>query len=429
MATRLRLDVPQKNENHRLAIGILVSSDCRELSAVLLSAAGAGLNIRAEVAGMSTLPVPNETRSLADRLIQHGRESAGSDSPKTLASLRSQLADVEALVVRDLMGGLGIAPADVTIVGTFDPGLWSHASDAPRGYLELCDATRLAELTSLNVVDAFAASDLARGGQGGPLAPLAEWVLLKSAAESRLLVDLGRSTRMSYLPEGSDPGWATRLISFDVGPGMAILDRLTRRLTNGSRRFDSGGRLAVQGRQIPELVAHWLKDDYFGRPLPRWHPRGVCPKRFLDDAVRMALAHGWSIRDLLCSATHFIADAVAAAIDRHLPEDAPVGEILLIGGGLRNGMLLREIGTRLPGRRIGRVSERGLTADTLGPACVALLALFFLDRVPSNLLPVTGADVSRVLGRLTPGSPHNWQRLIDQLTGSRAAIRPLSSAL
>jgi anhydro-N-acetylmuramic acid kinase len=346
-----------------------------------------------------------------------------------LASLRPQLADLGSLVVRDLIGGLGVAPTDVTIAGTCDPGLWSHVSDAPRGCLELGDAARLAELTGLNVVDAFAASDMARGGQGGPLAPLAEWVLLKSAAENRLLVDLGRSTRMTYLPEGPQPSSASRLISFDVGPGMALLDCLTRRLTNGSRRFDSGGRMAVQGRRIPELVAHWLKDDYFQRPLPRWHPRGVCPERFLDDAVRMALEHGWSIRDLLCSATHFIVDAVAMAVDRHLPENAPIGEILLVGGGLQNGMLLREIGSRLPGKRIRRVSERGLSADTLGPACVALLALFFLDRVPANLPPVTGAEVSRVLGRLTPGSPHNWQRLIDRLTGSRAAIRPLSSAL
>ena len=51
------------------------------------------------------------------------------------------------------------------------------------------------------------------------------------------------------------------------------------------------------------------------------------------------------------------------------------------------------------------LSELGLSDDSLPPACTALLALFHLDQVPGNVRSVTGAEVPRVLGRLTPGSP------------------------
>ena len=57
----------------------------------------------------------------------------------------------------------------------------------------------------------------------------------------------------------------------------------------------------------------------------------------------MAVESGWSVRDLLCTATHFIAETVALALRKTLPEDAALDELIVTGGGQHNGMLLREI--------------------------------------------------------------------------------------
>jgi anhydro-N-acetylmuramic acid kinase len=258
---------------------------------------------------------------------------------------------------------------------------------------------------------------------------LAERLLVSDANRSRVLLDLGRTVRLSYLPADSVESAAARVLSFDVGPGTRLLDSLTRRLTAGQRDFDPGGRLAVQGRRIPELIEHWLSDPYFERPLPRWHPRGVRPHRFLADALQMAVDYGWSVRDLLCTATHFVAETIAAAIRRRLPEGAVIDEIVLTGGGEQNGMLLREIATRLPDVRLVKIAELGVSNEALGPAAIALMALFHLDQVPANQTAVTGAEIPRVLGHLTPGSPQSWQRLLHKLLGSAPQIRPLRSAL
>ena len=112
---------------------------------------------------------------------------------------------------------------------------------------------------------------------------------------------------------------------------------------------------------------------------------------------------------------------------RRLPEDARLDEIVVTGGGQQNGMLLREIGrlTELP---IVRLSE--YTADdALAPATSAVLALLHLDQVPANRTAITGAEVPRILGRLTPGSPQNWQKLMRNATGGRPTVRPLRSAM
>ena len=172
-----------------------------------------------------------------------------------------------------------------------------------------------------------------------------------------------------------------------------------------------------------------MADPYLERSLPRWHPHGVRPERFLTEALQMAVDRQWSIRDLLCSATHFLAETVAQAVRRRLPADAPISEMVLTGGGQQNGMLLHEIATRLPQIPPVRIAELGWDGQQLEAASVAMLALMFLDQVPANPTAVTGAEVSRVLGRITPGSPQNWQRLLQKLTGNHSVVRPLRSAI
>lgn len=423
MATLVRLDMPHGGDGRRWTVGVLVSSKCNEVAAALVAAGGRGLDVQVDIAGAITTDVPKETAALFGPLAGSGSASTGS-----LAVFRAQLAEVQASLVADLLASLGVAPSRILAVGVHDPGLWQLGGSGASGYLGLCDAAQLAESTGLNVIDAFPARDVAQGGQGGPITAVAEWILLKDPQRSRVLLDLGRTVRMSYLPASLADNAASRILSFEVGPGTCLLDLLTQRLTGGRHRHDPGGRLAVQGQRIPELVEHWLGDPYFDRPLPRWHPRGVRPERFLTDALQMAVDSGWSVRDLLCSATHFIAEMIALALRRRLPEDARIDQIMVTGGGQENGMLLREIDRTIEVPLV-RIGDPGVPAEALGPASVAVLALLHLDQVPANHTAITAAETPRLLGRLTPGSPQNWQRLLAATAGSSPALRPLRSAL
>ena len=473
MATILRLNPSRAGDERRWLAGLRVSSQCSEVAAAVIAVSGRGLEAQIDVAAALAAPMPRETAGLF-----HPLATATSCSPGTLAVLRAQLAEVQSHLLADLLAQLGAPRGEILALGVDDPGVWegdgaragndmaAHARSvmsaparapspfhAHRYYLGLCDPTRLAESTGLNVIDAFPARDLAQGGLGGPIDAVAQWMLLKDATRGRALLDLGRTVRMTYLPPAELRDAASRILAFEVGPGTALLDQLAQRFTGGQHRFDPGGSLAVQGRQIPELVQHWLRDPYFDAPLPRWHPHGVRPERFLADAMHLAVDRGWSVRDLLCTATHFVAESVAQTLRRRLPEDDRVDEILVAGGGQHNGLLLREIAARVdvPLVRISQHVGRSFCCvqtgpsgssvlrsepcgprfpdDALAPAAAAVLALCYLDQVPANLTAITGAKVPRLLGRLTPGSPQNWQRLLHSLSGSTPTIRPLRSAV
>ena len=398
-----------------------VASKCDRVAAAL-GARRQGLSAAIDVVGAGRAAIPR------GRAVLFGaRSGAGPCAATSLAALGTQLAEIGAPLVLELLASLGVAPGRVMAVGVHDPGVWEYHQSEPAGYLGLCDSARLAEATGLNVIDAFPARDLAHG-QGGPLTALAEWVLLRDLLRNRVLLDLGRTTRLTYLPAARLEWAEARLLSFEVGPGVGLLDLLAQRLTGGQHRFDPGGRLAVQGKRLPELIEHWMSNPYFDCPPPRWHPRGVRPERFLADAVQMAVASDWSVRDLLCTATHFIAEMIARTLRRRLPNGGEIDEIVVAGGGQHNGMLLHEIGclTELPLTRLG---DLGIPADALDPAAAALLAMLHLDQVPANPTWITKAATPRLLGRLTGGSPQSWQLLLETCASNSSHSRPLRTAV
>jgi anhydro-N-acetylmuramic acid kinase len=421
-AKPLRLDAP-RDDGCRWLVGLRGASKCDRIDAALVCIRDRGLAAQVELAATRTAQVPPGIAALFDAV-----SGPASGNVSSLLKLRTQLAEVQAPLVLELLRDCpGGGSSRVMAVGVDDPGVWEYSRNEPTGYTGLCDPARLAEATGLNVIDAFPARDVAAGGQGGPLTALTQWLLLHDSLRSRVLLDLGRSTRLTYLPAARIGRAETRVLSFDVCPGGSLLDSLAQRLTGGQHACDPGGRMAVQGKRIAALVEHWTTNPYFDCPPPRWHPHGVPPDQFLSDALHLAVASNWSVRDILCTATHFIAETVARTLQR-LPEGVQIDEIVVTGGGQQNGMLLHEI-ARLVERPLLRLDDLGFPAGSVDAAAAAVLAMFHLDQVPANPTSITKSATPRLLGRLTGGSPQSWQLLLETCAGGSSHLRPLRTAV
>jgi anhydro-N-acetylmuramic acid kinase len=415
----------QDAEGRRWTVGVQVSSRCTRISAALLSAVGSRRDLLVEVVRAATTEIPRQITAMFNDLSGAG---PGKVSVGTIAACRGQLADLQTALINQLAASMALSSNRIMAVGVHDPGLWDTARGESAGYLGLCDAARLAELTGMNIVDAFPARDLALGGRGGPVTAMAQWMLLRSQLRNRVLLDLGRTTRLTYLPAASEDRAETKVLSFEVGPGTAILDMLVQRLTDGQQQFDPGGRFAVQGHRLEELIRHWMHDPYFEAPPPRWHPHGVRPERFLGDALQMAVSADWSVQDLLCTATCFIAEMIADTLARRLPEAAGFDEIILTGGGRQNGMLLREIG-RLIKIPLIHDADLHLPYGALEPASIGVLVLLYMDQIPASHTAISKTETPRLLGRLTPGSPQAWQKMLETCAANTPAMRPLRNAM
>ncbi|REJ68967.1 MAG: hypothetical protein DWQ31_05965 [Planctomycetota bacterium] len=383
----------------RTLLGLHVASDCRRLEAAQVQITGQGSQVEVRIVDQESSPLGETIAGRFARL----RDSQF-ESPGEMALLAAELAEVQAKVAGDLLDrSLAGLPPPLAI-GVTDPGLWHLRRDHPPCYASLCDAAQLAARTGINVIDAFAAADLAAGGIGGPVGALPLWFLLRDASRPRILLDLGRTVRLTYLPAANAPRAIGSILAFDVGPGTSLLDYLARRFSDGKIEFDPGGRLAVQGRKIDKLIEHWLDAPYFREPLPRWNPVGVHPYEELEESIRMAAETGWSVRDLLCTANHLIVRCIERDIERWIPAHEDVAEILLVGGGAQNGLLLAELGKCLPGVKLVPASSQGFDEMSLDAAVAAVLAALFIERRTAGLPNVTGATSPSLLGRWTPGS-------------------------
>src|SRR5439155_5791826 len=128
----------------------------------------------------------------------------------------------------------------------------------------------------------------------------------------------------------------------------------------GREHYDAGGKHAVQGRCIEALLERWLAHPALQRRAPRSLPPGEFGEEFVRLAVEQARQRNWSLHDLLCTATHFVARAIAEAVRRALPERP--ARVLLSGGGVRNGLLWHLLAQQLAGTPLERIDRLGIPA-------------------------------------------------------------------
>ena len=77
-------------------------------------------------------------------------------------------------------------------------------------------------------------------------------------------------------------------------------------------------------------------------------------------------------------------------------------ELLVCGGGARNGALMRRLAALWPGLRVADTDSAGLPAMQVEAAAFAWLARQFCERLPGSHPAVTGATGTRILGALYP---------------------------
>src|SRR5207245_2692828 len=190
------------------------------------------------------------------------------------------------------------------------------------------------ERVGVRVVSDFRSRDVAAGGQGAPLVPLADVVLFGHAEQGRLLLNLGGIANVTFAPRRGVTGGA---IAFDTGPGVGVVDAVTRRI-DPAARFDAGGERARRGKPSRKVLDALLADPYFAAPPPkstgreRFSPDYAA--RLIDD-VKQA---GGSDNDAVATATALTVETIARGIERWTPARAS-DEVVISGGGRRHPRL------------------------------------------------------------------------------------------
>ena len=193
---------------------------------------------------------------------------------------------------------------------------------------QLGNGQALADGSGQKVICDFRTLDVSLKGQGAPLVPIGDHLLL---SEYDFCLNLGGISNISFEKEG-------RRLAYDIGLANMPLNHITQK--NGLS-FDKGGKLARSGSILPSLLKKLNGLDYYTLPYPKstgyeWFSTMVKP---LIDEIDA------DMNDLLHTFIRHNCQKIAAAIIKEQPKKN--GRVLVTGGGALNDFFIATLSEEL----------------------------------------------------------------------------------
>ena len=131
-----------------------------------------------------------------------------------------------------------------------------------------------------------------------------------------------------------------------------------------------------------------------------------------------------SFADTLCSLFHIYARQIGHAFRKFNNRAARVNisnisDIVLAGKAANSGLLQQLICKETNLQQIQTSEAFDVKPDQLQLANTCLLGVMHIDQLPANVPATTGGEFPRLLGRLTPGRPSNYRRLLIEMADYR----------
>ncbi|MEM1422626.1 MAG: anhydro-N-acetylmuramic acid kinase [Planctomycetota bacterium] len=343
----------------RYAIGCMTGTSLDGLDAVLVEAEGEGLGLRVRVVDHASADLGTIGAGL--RALCEGEPT----SAHGFARLATELGALHASVVGGMLDRTGVVPSVCALPG-------QTVVHAPPISMQMIDPWPVALRLGCPVVHDLRGADVAAGGQGAPITPIADWVLFRSEDEGRVIVNLGGFCNVTTLPAACTPDGVG---GFDVCACNQLLDACAR--VGLGRAYDEGGEAGLGGTPEPTVVDELLE---------RLRAQSV-GGRSLGSGDALA---GWAEAraamdgpDLVASAACAVGTMIGERVRAH-------GSIVLAGGGSLNAALVRAI-EAVAGPTV-TTAVFGVGVQQREAACVAVLGLLALDGVVYTRGSITGRE-------------------------------------
>ncbi len=262
------------------------------------------------------------------------------------------------------------------------------------GTLQLGHPETIAQKTSLVTVADFRQADIAVGGEGAPITAYAMYLLLADKKENRLFVNIGGISNYFLFEKNRPPD---KIQAADCGPGNSLIDILSSRLF--SKKYDSAGRLAGQGKVSMRLLTLLLADDFLKGKYGPSTGRERFGEELADRILSLSKKLGLPTYDILATTTELTVLSIARKIDP-LIKKYKLKKLYLLGGGGKNKYLLRRLRENIDFVDIFSVDSLGYDSDYLEATCYAVLGFNTLKSIASGLPKVTGAKKYSITGRI-----------------------------
>lgn len=248
---------------------------------------------------------------------------------------------------------------------------------------QIGEGAAIAAETGLTVVSDLRALDVALGGQGAPIVPIGEQLLLE---QYRYLLNIGGIANVSIKD--------TRYRAFDICAANRVLNLLAEEL---GKAYDENGTLAAEGVVNEALLNELNALAYYQLPAPK----SLANDFGTDTVYPLLKRYGGRVQDQLRTYVEHIAQQVCRTLeaDEHYGEEAT--QLLVTGGGALNGFLINRLKEMLKITVVVPDEKLVLFKEALIMALIAVLRW----REETNVLSsVTGASRDSAGGAMWLGA-------------------------
>lgn len=231
------------------------------------------------------------------------------------------------------------------------------------------------------VVSDLRAADLAAGGQGAPITPIADWILFRRTYDPSAVINLGGFSNYTAWntdlspDQSADQPWRKPgdITGGDLCACNQLLDALARQRLD--QNYDENGDVAAEGKTNHPAFEHLTSLLAAQRRAGRSLGTG-------DELASWAREHqSLPTPNILRTACEAIAETIMDGI-------IPMFPILVAGGGARNQTLVHAIQVRND-YGVSLTDTAGIPIEHRESVCFAILGALSQDRTPITLPQVT----------------------------------------
>lgn len=232
--------------------------------------------------------------------------------------------------------------------------------------------------TGIPTICDFRSLDMAYGGQGAPVAPIADKYLF---AGHRFYLNLGGIVNISSLVDD-------KIVGYDIAPCNQMLNALS---NIKGLDYDDGGKLAASGRLNDKLLQNLLSHEY----LSQGYPKSLDNSWVQSNFTNPTLAFDDTVENKLYTSVEFMAIAIADELKKiSASENVSIANstVFCTGGGAFNNHLMNRIGFHSEQLGVKTVIPETDIIEYKEAMLMALMGYLRLKEQPNCLASVTGAS-------------------------------------
>lgn len=249
---------------------------------------------------------------------------------------------------------------------------------------QLGDGAAIAATTGLPVVSDLRALDVAFGGQGAPIVPIGEKLLLPGFD---YYLNLGGIANVSFY-EGEN------YVAFDVCAANRVLNMLAQK---EGKEYDASGAMAASGTVHEGLLQQLNELSYYRQP----YPKSLANSFGTDEVYPLVESFGLSTADALRTYVEHIKLQIVGFVNKAPGIDDQ--KLLATGGGALNTFLVQQLALTLQGKGVEVVVPEEKLVQYKEALIMALIGVLRWRQEYNVLSSVTGARRDSIGGAVWIG--------------------------